>query len=63
MDAFKHAMARIAGNTGIYFVTPLAGTTLAHAPSIEASIYCCAIGFILSASRELLDYGRQKSRN
>lgn len=62
MEAFKHALARIGGNTGIYFVTPLAGTTLANSPSIEASLYCCAIGFLLAASREMLDYGRQKSR-
>jgi hypothetical protein len=60
MESFKHALARITGNTGMYFITPLAGTTLAQIPSIETSLYCCMIGFILASSRELLDYGRQK---
>ena len=46
----------------MYFVTPLVGTTLAQSPSVEASVYTMLIGIILSASREGLDYVRQKER-
>ena len=52
----------ILGNSGMYFVAPLAGTTLAMAPSIEASLYSMLIGLILSASREGLDYVRSQER-
>jgi len=52
----------ILSNGGMYFVTPLVGTTLAQVQSIEASIYTIIIGMVLSASREGLDYVRQQER-
>ncbi len=55
-------IVNILANSGMYFVAPLAGTTLAMAPSIEASLYSMLIGLILSASREGLDHVRQEER-
>lgn len=55
-------LINIVSNGGMYFVTPLVGTTLAQAPNIDASIYSMVIGMILSASREGLDYVRQQER-
>jgi len=46
----------------MYFVVPLAGTTLADAPSLVASLYSMLIGLILSASREGLDFVRLQER-
>lgn len=50
----------VLSNSGMYFVVPLVGTTLASAPSVEAALYSMTIGLILSASREGLDYVREQ---
>ena len=55
-------LINILANSGMYFVVPLAGTSLAMAPSIEGSLYSMLIGMVLSASREGLDYVRQQER-
>ena len=55
-------LINIFSNGGMYFVTPLVGTTLANSPSIEASLYSMLIGMILSASREGLDHVRRQER-
>lgn len=55
-------LINIFANGGMYFVTPLVGTTLAQAPSMEAALYSCFIGIILSASREGLDFVKQNER-
>ena len=55
-------LINIFSNGGMYFVTPLVGTTLANSPSIEASFYSMLIGIVLSASREGLDFVRQQER-
>ena len=55
-------LINIFSNCGIFFITPLAGTALAQAPSIEAAFYSMMIGLILSASREGLDFVREKER-
>lgn len=60
--AWKVRIINILGNSGMYFVAPLAGTTLANSPSVEASLYSMLIGLILSASRESLDFVRQEER-
>lgn len=62
---WEDSILRILGNAGLYFITPLAGTTLAQAPSIEASLYSTLIGIIISASREALYVvdTRKRSRN
>lgn len=59
---WKIRLVNILANSGMYFVAPLAGTTLAQAPSIEASLYSMMIGLIVSASREGLDYVRYQER-
>jgi len=55
-------LVNIFANSGMYFVTPLVGTTLAQVPSVEASVYSMVIGMVLSASREGLDYVRIQER-
>ena len=55
-------LINILANSGMYFVLPLAGTTLAQAPSIEGALWTMFLGLILSASREGLDYVRQQER-
>jgi len=57
---FIHAVARIFGNTGLYFVTPYAGSAMAGFPSIETASFTALIGFILSTSRELVEYGKYR---
>ena len=59
---WKVRLVNILANSGMYFIAPLAGTTLAQAPSIEASVYSMMIGLIISASREGLDYVRIQER-
>jgi hypothetical protein len=54
-------LARVFGNAGLYFVTPYAGTTIAGVPSIEVAIYTALIGIILSGSRELIEYGKERN--
>ena len=53
-------LARVLGNTGLYFVTPYAGSAMAGMPSIETALFTALIGLILSASRELVDYGKTR---
>ena len=55
-------LINIFSNGGMFFVTPLVGTTLAQSPSVEAALYSMLIGIILSASREGLDYVKQQER-
>ncbi len=55
-------LINIFSNGGMYFVTPLVGTTLAQSPSIEAALYTMIVGIILSASREGFDHVRQQER-
>lgn len=52
------AMARVIGNSGMFFVTPYLGSTIAGIPSLEIALYTTLIGLILSTSRELIEYGR-----
>jgi hypothetical protein len=53
-------IARILGNSGLYFVTPYAGSALAGTPSIETAIFTALIGLILSTSRELIEHGKER---
>jgi hypothetical protein len=53
-------LARIFGNTGLYFVTPYAGSAMAGLPSIETAAFTAIIGLILTTSRELVEYGKQR---
>ena len=54
-------LARILGNTGMYFVTPYAGSAMAGIPSIETALFTALIGLILSGSREMMDYGKRRN--
>jgi hypothetical protein len=55
-------IARVIGNTGLYFVTPYAGSAMAvGAPSVETAIFSAIIGLILTSSRELVEYGKQRN--
>jgi len=51
-------LARVIGNTGLYFVTPYAGSAMAGLPSIETALFTSLIGLILSTSRELVEFGK-----
>jgi len=54
-------IARVIGNTGLYFVTPYAGSAMAlGTPSIESAAFSAIIGLILTASRELVEYGKTR---
>lgn len=53
--------ARVIGNAGMYFVTPYAGSTLAGVPSLEIAFFTALIGLILSTSRELVEYGKERN--
>jgi hypothetical protein len=53
-------LARIMGNAGMYFVTPYTGSALAGAPSLDIAAFTALVGLILSASRELIEYGKQR---
>lgn len=53
-------LARVLGNTGLYFVTPYAGSAMAGYPSIETALFTALIGLVLSASRELVEYGKER---
>jgi len=53
-------VARIFGNTGLYFVTPYAGSAMAGYPSVETALFTALIGLIISTSRELIDYGKTR---
>ncbi len=57
----KRPLARIIGNTGMYFVTPYAGSAMAGIPSIETALFTALIGLILSGSREMMDYGKRRN--
>jgi|TARA_Y100001936_G_scaffold95299_1_gene93703 hypothetical protein len=52
------AIARVIGNSGMFFVTPYLGSTIAGLPSLEIALYTTLIGLILSTSRELIEYGK-----
>ena len=52
------AIARVIGNSGMFFVTPYLGSTIAGVPSLEIALYTTLIGLILSTSRELIEYGK-----
>ncbi len=52
------AIARVIGNSGMFFVTPYLGSTIAGIPSLEIALYTTLIGWILSTSRELIEYGK-----
>jgi hypothetical protein len=54
-------VARILGNTGAYFVTPYAGSAMAGLPSVETAIFTALIGLILTTSRELVEFGKQRN--
>ena len=58
MYDFKHACARVFGNTGMYFVAPYAATHAAGIPNLEVALWSMVIGLILAASREAAAYGR-----
>jgi len=60
MNNWKVRLINIFANSGMYFIIPLAGTTIAEAPSLLAALYSMLIGTILSASREGLDYVREQ---
>ncbi len=53
-------VAIIFGNTGLYFVTPYAGSAMAGYPSVETALFTALIGLIISTSRELIDYGKSR---
>ena len=55
-------LINIFSNGGMYFITPLVGTTLAQAPSIEVALYTMTVGLILSACREGFDHVRERER-
>ena len=58
MMTILKAIARVTGNSGMFFVTPYLGSTIAGIPSLEIAIYTTLIGLILSTSRELIEYGK-----
>ena len=60
MSNWKVRVINIFANSGMYFIVPLAGSTIAEAPSLAAALYSMLIGTILSASREGLDYVREQ---
>ncbi len=56
----RYPLARVLGNAGIFFITPYAGSTLAGVPSIETALWTMILGLVASASREAIEYGKQK---
>ena len=58
MMTILRAIARVTGNSGMFFVTPYLGSTIAGIPSLEIALYTTLIGLILSTSRELIEYGK-----
>lgn len=52
-------IARIIGNSGLYFVATIGGTAAMGAPSLEVAAWTTLIGFIASASRELVEHGKK----
>jgi hypothetical protein len=56
----RQSLARVLGNTGLYFVTPYAGSAMAGFPSIETAAFTALIGLILTTSRELVEYGKER---
>lgn len=53
-------VARILGNSGLFFVASLGGTVAMGAPSIEVAIWTTLIGLIASTSRELAEFGKSR---
>tara|TARA_B110000014_G_C20002272_1_gene519444 strand:- start:389 stop:607 length:219 start_codon:yes stop_codon:yes gene_type:complete len=58
MMTILKAISRVIGNSGMFFVTPYLGSTIAGVPSLEIALYTTLIGLILSTSRELIEYGK-----
>lgn len=55
-------IARILGNSGLFFVAALGGTVAMEAPSIEVAAWATVIGLIASSSRELVEFGKSKRK-
>lgn len=55
-----HPFARVLGNAGMYFVAPYMGSAMAGIPSLETAAFTTLIGLVLSSSRELIEYGKQR---
>lgn len=54
-------LARILGNSGMYFIAPYAGSGLANGiPSVEIAGFTALVGLVISASRELIEYGKER---
>lgn len=53
-------LARVIGNSGLYFVATLGGTTFAGVPNLEVVFWVTLIGLITSGSRELVEYGKSR---
>jgi hypothetical protein len=54
-------IARVIGNSGMYFVAPYIGSGVATGiPNIETALFTTVIGLILSGSRELIEYGKNR---
>lgn len=55
-------LARVIGNAGMYFVTPYVGSGLATGlPHLDTALWTALIGLVLSASRELIEYGKERN--
>lgn len=55
-------VARVIGNSGLYFVATLGGTTFAGVPNMEVVLWVTLIGLITSTSRELSEYGKTRKQ-
>jgi len=46
----------------MYFVTPYVGSGLATGlPHLDTALWTALIGLVLSASRELIEYGKERN--
>lgn len=55
-------IARIIGNSGLFFVASLGGTVAMGAPSVEVAAWTTLIGLIASTSRELSEFGKTRKK-
>jgi len=62
MTHWKVRLVNVLSNSGMYFVLPYIGSAIADVPSLLTAVFTGAIGLILSASREGLDYVREQQR-
>jgi len=60
--SWKKSVARIVGNAGVFFASGLGGSILATTPALELGLWVMTFGLIISTSRELLEYAREKER-